>query len=195
MAIEKEVLDQLTAEDIELIAGTKVGTDYITRKVDSAVGKGIETFKSGKMLEHINTAVAKEKAEWEKAQNPELTPIERELKELKEQFAKQEAEKKMSALKQSVLKRCVEDEMEADLALMAISSGVQNEEEAVNAYLNLKVLADKYAEKKHQKKLNEKIDKSKRTPSSSSGAPKTNDFDKAIEAGDMKSAVMSFLEE
>ena len=51
MAISEEVLSQLTAEDIDAIVGTEVGTTYLNSKLDSLQeARRCKLLKRGKCL-------------------------------------------------------------------------------------------------------------------------------------------------
>ena len=102
MAISEEVLNQLTQEDIELVMNTETGTSYMNSKLDSARSKAVETFKSGKMLEYVETAKKEAteglRAELEKKYNPQKSPAELKIEELERKLIEREQAESRKAM-------------------------------------------------------------------------------------------------
>lgn len=79
-------LSKLTVEDFtKLITDNATIKGYNQSAIDSAVSKGVETFKGGKMLEEINKAV-------EEAKNGKKSPEQEALEKLQKQFEDSQAE-------------------------------------------------------------------------------------------------------
>lgn len=79
-------LSKLTVDDFtKLITENATIKGYNQSAIDSAVSKGVETFKGGKMLEEINKAV-------EEAKNGKKSPEQEALEKLQKQFDDSQSE-------------------------------------------------------------------------------------------------------
>lgn len=79
-------LSKLTANDIKVMADTnEVYKAFVQSQIDSAVSKGVETYKNGKGAEAIKRAV-------EEAKNGKKSPEQEALEKLKKQFDEAQAE-------------------------------------------------------------------------------------------------------
>lgn len=195
MAITQEVLDQLTAEDLDLIAGTEVGTTYLNSKLDSARSKAVETYKAGKGKELIDTEIEKAKAtlraELEAKYNPQKSPAELKIEELERKLLereKAEAEKAMQLLITSEgTKAGIPAEILNFVAPTIIS---EDNDKTLENLTNFKVLWEKGITSGVDNRFKEKgKEPGGRVPG------KTDDFKRAMKNGDRRSALRALMDE
>ena len=158
MAISEEVLNQLTAEDMELIAGTTAGTSFMNSRLDSARSKAVEAFKSGKMLEHIETAKKEAtdslRAELEKKYNPQKSPAELKIEELERKLIEREQAETKKAMELLVANEGSKAGIPAELLSYMSSSIIsETEDKTLENMTNLKVVWDNAMNSSIEKKF------------------------------------------
>lgn len=193
MAISQEVLEQLTAEDLDLIAGTETGTAYLNSKMDSARSKAVETFKAGKMVEYVETAKreteAAVKAELEKKYNPQKSPAELKIEELERKLIEREEAESRKAMELLITNEGTKAGIPTDLlGYMSSSIIADTEEKTLENITNLKVVWDNAMSSSIEKKFKEAGKEKRRTP-----AGREDELKKAIKEKDTKRAIRSLL--
>lgn len=193
MAISQEVLDQLTAEDLDLIAGTEVGTSFLNSKLDSARSKAVETFKAGKMLEHIETAKKEAtdalRTELEKKYNPQKSPAELKIEELERKLLEREQAESKKAMELLISNEGAKAGIPTDLlGYMSASIIGDTEEKTLENMTNLKVVWDNAMASSIDKKFKEAGKEKRKTPGG-----KEDDMKKALKEKDTKKAIRSLL--
>ena len=193
MAIEKEVLDQLTAEDMDLIIGTEVGTGYLNSKLDSARSKAVETFKAGKMLEHIETAKKEAtdalRAELEKKYNPQKSPAELKIEELERKLNEREQAENKKALELLITTEGTKAGIPADvLGFVAPNLMADDNDKTLENLTNFKVVWENAMNSSIDKKFKDAGKEKKKGQSGSTDA-----FRKALKDNDNKRAVKALL--
>lgn len=193
MAISQEVLDQLTAEDLDLIAGTETGTAYMNSKLDSARSKAVETFKAGKMLEHIETAKKEAtdalRTELEKKYNPQKSPAELKIEELERKLLEREQAESKKAMELLISNEGAKAGIPTDLlGYMSASIIGDTEEKTLENMTNLKVVWDNAMASSIDKKFKEAGKEKRKTPGG-----KEDDMKKALKEKDTKKAIRSLL--
>lgn len=193
MAIEKEVLEQLTAEDMDLIIGTEVGTGYLNSKLDSARSKAVETFKAGKMLEHIETAKKEAtdalRAELEKKYNPQKSPAELKIEELERKLNEREQAENKKALELLITTEGTKAGIPADvLGFVAPNLMADDNDKTLENLTNFKVVWENAMNSSIDKKFKDAGKEKKK------GQPGSTDaFRKALKDNDNKRAVKALL--
>lgn len=193
MAISQEVLDQLTAEDLDLIAGTETGTAYMNSKLDSARSKAVETFKAGKMLEHIETAKKEAtdalRTELEKKYNPQKSPAELKIEELERKLLEREQAESKKAMELLISNEGAKAGIPTDLlGYMSASIIGDTEEKTLENMTNLKVVWDNAMASSIDKKFKEAGKEKRKVPGG-----KEDDMKKALKEKDTKKAIRSLL--
>lgn len=193
MAIEKEVLEQLTAEDMDLIIGTEVGTGYLNSKLDSARSKAVETFKAGKMLEHIETAKKEAtdalRAELEKKYNPQKSPAELKIEELERKLNEREQAENKKALELLITTEGTKAGIPADvLGFVAPNLMADDNDKTLENLTNFKVVWENAMNSSIDKKFKDAGKEKKKGQSGSTDA-----FRKALKDNDNKRAVKALL--
>lgn len=193
MAISQEVLEQLTAEDLDLIAGTETGTAYMNSKLDSARSKAVETFKAGKMLEHIETAKKEAtdalRTELEKKYNPQKSPAELKIEELERKLLEREQAENKKAMELLITNEGAKAGIPTDLlGYMSASIIGDTEEKTLENITNLKVVWDNAMNSSIDKKFKEAGKDKRKTP-----AGKEDDMKRALKEKDTKKAIRSLL--
>lgn len=193
MAISQEVLDQLTAEDLDLIAGTETGTAYMNSKLDSARSKAVETFKAGKMLEHIETAKKEAtdalRTELEKKYNPQKSPAELKIEELERKLLEREQAESKKAMELLISNEGAKAGIPTDLlGYMSASIIGDTEEKTLENMTNLKVVWDNAMASSIDKKFKEAGKEKRKTPGG-----KEDDMKRALKEKDTKKAIRSLL--
>lgn len=193
MAIAPEILESLTVEDVELIAGTEVGTSFLNSKLDSARSKAVETFKSGKMLEHIE-AVKKEtattlRAELEKKYNPQKSPAELKIEELERKLLEREKAESKKAMELLIANEGSKAGIPTDLlGYVSHSIMADDEEKTLENITNFKVVWENAMNLSIDKKFKEAGKEKRKTIGG-----KEDDLKKALKDKDTKKAVRSLL--
>ena len=193
MAISPEVLEQLTAEDLDVIIGTEIGTGYLNSKLDSARSKAVETFKSGKMLEHIET-VKKEtettlRAELEKKYNPQKSPAELKIEELERKLLEREKAESKKAMELLIANEGSKAGIPTDLlGYVSHSIMADDEEKTLENITNFKVVWENAMNSSIDKKFKEAGKEKRKTIGG-----KEDDLKKALKEKDTKKAVRSLL--
>ena len=193
MAIEKEVLEQLTAEDMDLIIGTEVGTGYLNSKLDSARSKAVETFKAGKMLEHIETAKKEAtdalRAELEKKYNPQKSPAELKIEELERKLNEREQAENKKALELLITTEGTKAGIPADvLGFVAPNLMADDNDKTLENLTNFKVVWENAMNSSIDQKFKDAGKEKKKGQSVSTDA-----FRKALKDNDNKRAVKALL--
>lgn len=193
MAIEKEILDQLTAEDMELIAGTEAGTSFINKKIDSAVSKGVETFKTGKMLEHIETAKKEAqdalRVELEKKYNPQKSPAELKIEELERKLLEREQAEAKKAMELLITTEGTKSGIPAEvLSFVAPNLMADNNDKTLENLTNFKVVWDNAMTSSIDQKFKEAGKEKKKNYGGQGDA-----FKNALKNNDNKRAVKALL--
>lgn len=193
MAISEEVLNQLTAEDMELIAGTTAGTSFMNSRLDSARSKAVEAFKSGKMLEHIETAKKEAtdslRAELEKKYNPQKSPAELKIEELERKLIEREQAETKKAMELLVANEGSKAGIPAELLSYMSSSIIsETEDKTLENMTNLKVVWDNAMNSSIEKKFKDAGKDKRRTPGG-----KEDEMKKALKDRDSKRAIRSLL--
>lgn len=193
MAISQEVLEQLTAEDMELIVGTETGTNFMNSKLDSARSKAVETFKSGKMLEHIETAKKEAtdalRAELEKKYNPQKSPAELKIEELERKLIEREQAENKKAMELLITNEGAKAGIPTDLlGYMSSSIIADTEDKTLENMTNLKVVWDNAMNSSIEQKFKEAGKDKRRTPGG-----KEDTMKKALKEKDTKKAIRSLL--
>lgn len=110
-------LSKLTTEDFKALAESNSEyKGYAQSQIDSAVSKGVETFKSGKMQEEIKKAV-------EEAKNGKKTPEQEALEKLQKQFDDSQAELAKERTMSTLSKTLKEKNLPLELADFAYGDG------------------------------------------------------------------------
>ena len=193
MAISEEVLNQLTAEDMELIAGTQAGTNYMNSKLDSARSKAVETFKAGKMLEHIETAKKEAtdalRADLERKYNPQKSPAELKIEELERKLIEREQAESRKAMELLVANEGSKAGIPTELLSYMSSSIISDtEDKTLENMTNLKVVWDNAMNSTIEQKFKDAGKDKRRTP-----AGKEDTMKKALKEKDTKKAIRSLL--
>lgn len=193
MAISEEVLSQLTQEDIEVIAGTEIGTAYLNSKLDSARSKAVETFKSGKMLEYVETARKEAteglRAELEKKYNPQKSPAELKIEELERKLIEREQAENKKAMELLIANEGSKAGIPTELlSYMSASIISDSEDKTLENMTNLKVVWESAMNSSIEQKFKEAGKDKRRTPSGKEDAMK-----KALKEKDTKKAIRSLL--
>ena len=193
MAINEEVLSQLTAEDMETIAGTEVGTAYLNSKLDSARSKAVETFKSGKMLEYVETAKKEAteglRAEFEKKYNPQKSPAELKIEELERKLIEREQAENKKAMELLIANEGSKAGIPTELlSYMSSSIMADTEDKTLENMTNLKVVWENAMSNSIEQKFKEAGKDKRRNP-----AGKEDTMKKALKDKDTKKAIRSLL--
>ena len=109
-------LSKLNVDDITGILAGEVGKAYIKSHDDSIRSKAVETFKNGKMQEHIKKAV-------EEATNPTKTPEMKRIEELERKNAELEAKTLRNATNDSIGKILKEKKLPSELIDLVYGDG------------------------------------------------------------------------
>ena len=193
MAISEEVLSQITHEDMELIMGTETGTNFMNSKLDSARSKAVETFKSGKMLEYVETAKKEAteglRAELEKKYNPQKSPAELKIEELERKLIEREQAENKKAMELLIANEGSKAGIPSELlSYMSASIISDSEDKTLENMTNLKVVWESAMNSSIEQKFKEAWKYKRRTPSGKEDAMK-----KALKEKDTKKAIRSLL--
>ena len=193
MAISEEVLSQLTAEDIDAIVGTEVGTTYLNSKLDSARSKAVQTFKEGKMLEYVETAKKEAteglRAELEKKYNPQKSPAELKIEELERKLIEREQAEIRKAMELLITNEGAKAGIPTDLlSYMSASIIGETEDKTLENMTNLKVVWESAMNSSIEQKFKEAGKDKRRNP-----AGKEDTMKKALKEKDTKKAIRSLL--
>ena len=193
MAISEEVLSQITHEDMELIMGTETGTNFMNSKLDSARSKAVETFKSGKMLEYVETAKKEAteglRAELEKKYNPQKSPAELKIEELERKLIEREQAENKKAMELLIANEGSKAGIPSELlSYMSASIISDSEDKTLENMTNLKVVWESAMNSSIEQKFKEAGKDKRRTPSGKEDAMK-----KALKEKDTKKAIRSLL--
>lgn len=193
MAISEEILNQLTPEDMELIVGTETGTNFMNSKLDSARSKAVETFKSGKMLEYVETAKKEAteglRAELEKKYNPQKSPAELKIEELERKLIEREQAETRKAMELLITNEGAKAGIPTELlGYMSSSIIADTEDKTLENMTNLKVVWDNAMNSSIEQKFKEAGKDKRRTP-----AGKEDTLKRALKENDTKKAIRSLL--
>lgn len=193
MAISEEVLSQITHEDMELIMGTETGTNFMNSKLDSARSKAVETFKSGKMLEYVETAKKEAteglRAELEKKYNPQKSPAELKIEELERKLIEREQAENKKAMELLIANEGSKAGIPSELlSYMSASIISDSEDKTLENMTNLKVVWESAMNSSIEQKFKEAGKDKRRTPSG-----KEDSMKKALKDKDTKKAIRSLL--
>lgn len=193
MAITQEVLDQLTAEDLDLIAGTDIGTTYLNSKLDSARSRAVETYKAGKGKELIDLEVEKAKntlrAELEAQYNPQKSPAELKIEELERKLLEREKAESEKAMQLLITSEGTKAGIPADILNFVAPTIISDDDtKTLENLTNFKVLWEKGINSGVDNKFKEKG----KTPGGRVPG-KTDDFKTAMKNGDRKSALRALM--
>ncbi len=193
MAITQEVLDQLTAEDLDTIVGTEIGTTYLNSKLDSARSKAVETYKAGKGKELIDVEVEKAKstlrAELEAKYNPQKSPAELKIEELERKLLEREEAETKKAMELLITSEGTKAGIPADiLSFVAPTIISENDTKTLENLTNFKVLWEKGINSGVDNKFKEKG----KTPGGRVPGKK-DDFKNAMKNGDKRAALRALM--
>lgn len=116
-------LSKLTIEDFQkIVTENQTIKGYNQSAIDSAVSKGVETFKNGKMQEVIKKAV-------DEAKNGKKTPEQEQIEALKKQFEDSQAELNKERTMNKLSATLKDKQLPIELANFAYGDG---QEESIN---------------------------------------------------------------
>lgn len=191
MAIPEEIKKDITTEDLEsLINEREDFTKWNQSRIDSAVSKGVEAFKTKTMPKEIELAVSKAKEEFIKESNPQKTPAELKIEALEKKLQEREEADRVKDLEVLIATETAKAKIPQQMIDFIKPSllSVKDKDECLNKLTDLKVVWGDVA-----KDLIESDYKLNGTDPKKKVKGKQDDFNKAMEKGDSKRALRALL--
>ena len=191
--ITEEIKNEITVEDIESLINER--DDFMkwnNSRIDSAVSKGVEAFKTKTMPKEIENAVSKAKEDFMRELNPQKTPA-----ELKIEALERKLQEKEEADKRKDLEVLITNETAKASIPQAIVDFVKpslltssDRDECLSKLTDFKVVWGDVA----KDIINSDYKVNGTTPKKSTKG-KVDDFDSSLTKGDTKKALRSLLSE